>query len=155
MRLFIVACVSLSCAGCATVKVSKVTDETYEDGLRFYPADPYILVSTDKDGNLLTSVISLPNHKAEYVIRTSAGFGTAEMSATLEGGWMLTQLGAKADSKAADAITAITGALGTVAGLRSAMSSLRLEPGLYRLEFDPKTGTVTGLVPVLPRASAQ
>jgi len=149
----IALCISLS--ACATVEVKRTTDATYKDGLRFYRSVPYLLVTEDKDKVPQMTIIALPNMSEEYVVRTKTGLGTTEMSATLEGGWNLTQLGAKVDSKIPETITAVGGFVPAVGGpfLRSLPSSgIALHPGLYRIEFDRTTGAVSGLkeVPLKP-----
>ena len=101
-------------------------------------------------GNLQTSVISLPNKTQEYVLRSTVGVGAAEMSATLEGGWNLTQVGTKIDSKVPETITALTGALQAAGGIGVLRTSLLLDPGLYRIEFDKETGFASRLAGPLP-----
>jgi hypothetical protein len=152
-RVFLVAAL-VAISGCATVEVKKTTDADYKDGLRFYRPDSYLLVTVDKDGNLQTAIVSLPNKKQEYVVRTKTGLGATEMTASLDGGWNLTQLGAKVDSKIPETITAVTGAVtATLTAARGGVPAAAprtaiLEPGLYRIEFDKDTGTVSGLTKV-------
>jgi len=145
LRNALTLCLAVLVSGCATVEVTKVTDATYKDGLRFYRPDPYLLVTADKDGNLQTSVIFLPNKAEEYVLRSHSGVGVAEVSATLEGGWNLTQLGTKVDTKVPETITALTGTLQAAGGIAALRTSLPLKPGLYRIKFDPTTGAVSGV----------
>lgn len=131
--LIIMCCAVFS--ACATVEIKKITETTYTDGLRFYRPDLYLFVTKDKDGNLQTSVIPLPNKNEEYVLRTTAGIGAVEMSAKLEGGWNLTDVGSKIDSKVPETITALTGVVQAAGGLAALRTSLPLEPGLYRIDF--------------------
>jgi hypothetical protein len=132
--------------GCARVMITRVSDSTYKDGLRFYRADLYLVV-TDTGGKVIASVIPLPNKSQEYVLRTKGGIGATEASATLEGGWNLTQLGSKADTKVAEMITALTALAGGLqAGARAPQPpDTLLKPGLYRILFDKRTGFVCGL----------
>jgi hypothetical protein len=139
-------CVMFS--GCASVEIIKITDSTYKDGLRFYRPEPYLLVTKDDLGKLQTSLIYLPNKSQEYALRTTLGIGAVDMAATLKDGWNLTDIGAKIDSKVPETITAITGALQAAGGLPAFRTSLTLEPGLYRIDFDKPTGFVSGLSPV-------
>ncbi len=134
IKSVVLLCVLLS--ACATVQITKVNDSTYKDGLRFYRPDLYLLVTKDKEENLQTTVISLPNKNEEYVLRTTAGIGAVEMSAKLEGGWNLTEIGSKIDSKVPETITALTGVAQAAGGIAALRSSLPLKPGLYRIEFD-------------------
>jgi hypothetical protein len=73
------------------------------------------------------------------------------MSATLEGGWNLTEIGSKIDSKVPETIQALTAALQAVGGIASLRTSLTLEEGFWRIDFDKSTGFVSGLkkVPLL------
>jgi hypothetical protein len=113
--------------------------------LRFYRPELYLLVTMDKDGNLQTSVISLPNKSEEYVIRPNVRFGSVEVNVTLESGWNLTQLGNKIDAKIPETITALTGTLHAAGGIAALRTSLPFEPGLYQIEFDKKSGIVSGI----------
>ncbi len=143
-RIFILM-LAVTMVSCSAVEITKVSDSTYSDGVRFYRPEPYLLVTKDKDGNLQTSIISLPNKNEEYVIKPKVRLGTVEVSATLEGGWNLTQLGTKADTKIPEMITALTGTLQAAGGIAALRTSLPLEPGLYRIEFDKTTGEVSGV----------
>ncbi len=144
----LLVCAALN--GCATIEISKVTpNQSNVDGLRFYRPDLYLLVTADaadpSGKGLQTSVISLPNKNEEYILRHKSGIGSTELSATLEGGWNLTQLGTTVDTKVPETITGVAGVLGTVGGLAALRTSLALEPGLYLIEFDATSGQVKGL----------
>ena len=145
MQRIIILMLAVAMVGCSAVKITKVSDSTYSDGLRFYRPDPYLLVTLDKEKNVQTSIISLPNKNEEYVIKPKVRLGTVEVSATLEGGWNLTQLGTKVDTKIPETITALTGILQAAGGIAALRTSLPLEPGLYRIEFDKTTGGVSGI----------
>jgi hypothetical protein len=132
-------------AGCSTVEV-KPFDGTYKDGLRFYRPEPYLLVTKDKDGNLQSAIVYLPNKKDEYVVRAVPRLGTVDMKVALEGGWNLTSLGATIDTKIPETITALSGLAQAAAGLRG--RSVIDEPGLYRIEFDSSTGRVSSITKV-------
>ena len=138
-KVILILCCAMFSA-CATVEIIKVTDSAYEDGLRFYRPEPYLLVTKDKEEKLQTSVIYLPNKTQEYALRTKPGIGAIEMSATLTHGWNLTEIGAKIDSKVPETITALAGVLTAAGGLGVARTTLTLDPGLYRIDFDKNTG---------------
>jgi hypothetical protein len=61
------------------------------------------------------------------------------MTVTLEGGWNLTQLGTKVDTKVPEMITALT------EPLPKEKAGVARETVLYRIIFDPTTGVVSGL----------
>jgi hypothetical protein len=133
--------ISMLCAvlfsACATVKITEITPNApYKDGLRFYRPELFLLVTEDKDGNFLNaSVISLPDRTQEYVLRSTIGIGAVEMSATLEGGWNLTALGANIDSKVPETINAITAAAQATRAASLQPSPLPLKLGLYQIIF--------------------
>lgn len=143
MTKTMLALFSVLFSGCATVEITKITDSTYRDGLRFYRPEPYLLVTKDGQDKLQTSLIYLPNKKQEYALRTTVGIGTVDMSATLKDGWNLTDIGAKIDSKVPETIEAITGALKAAAGRFQQTS---LDPGLYRIDFDDTKGFAIRIV---------
>jgi hypothetical protein len=72
--------------------------------------------------------------------------GTVELKATLDDGWNLTSLGASIDTKIPETITALRGVAQAAAGLRG--RSITNEPGLWRIEFDSTTGSVTKITKV-------
>ena len=128
--------------GCSTVEVRPL-DGTYKDGLRFYRPEPYLLVTRDDDGKIQSTIVYLPNKKEEYVVRAVPRLGTVDMKAALEGGWNLTSLGATIDTKIHETITALTGLAQATAGLKG--RSVTDQPGLYKIEFDPATGSVSNI----------
>ena len=119
------------------------TEKSYKDGLMFYRPEPYPVV-TDKE----TDIVWLPNMNEEYVIRPKGGFGSSEISATIENGWNLTGFGLVWDSKVPETISSITGGMvGMLAkskgGIFEEEESRQLEPGFYRIIFT--NGVVSGL----------
>ena len=118
--ILILCCAMFS--ACATVEITELTNMTpYKDGLRFYRPEVFMLVTKDTNNNILQmQPVSFPDKSQEYVLRSTVGIGAVEMSATLEGGWNLTAMGATIDSKVPETITALTGAL-QAAAERSAM----------------------------------
>ncbi len=133
---------------CASVEIDKVTDTTKQKGLRFYRPDPYLKVTQDEKGMLQFSIIYLPNRSEEYALRWTRGIGSIDFTATLDGGWNLTQLGTKVDSKVPEMVNALVPALKDVLGLAISEKPVPLDIGLYRIRFDCTTGTIRDLVPI-------
>ncbi len=153
----VVAGILLATAGCAGIEIAKVTDKNAETGgVHFYRPWPYLLVTKGADGVVIASVIYLPKINEEYAIKVKSGMGTINASYDLANGWQLTKMGDTRDSKVPETISAVAGmttaASGMVKtlgfGLEEDLASKPLALGLYRFEFDKKTGFVKGLVPV-------
>src|SRR5207249_10507047 len=136
--------------GCASVIVRKVpvTNPVDIEGLRFYRPTPYLLVSevaseskestatrASQANSLQFSIVWMPDLSEEYVIRAKPGLGSIEYSPTLENGWNLTGLNAKADSKAAELLTAVAGLIPKAAPGRPEQAPA-LKPGMYPFEFE-------------------
>ena len=129
-------------SSCAKVLVKEA--KPGEDGLRFYRPHPYLLVTEalDEAGKVVgfkVSPIWLPNMSQEYLVKISAGFGSAAMTPTLTDGWNLTSLTANADSKASETIGALASLVTAGAALKSngnVQGNQKLSPGLWKLEFD-------------------
>jgi hypothetical protein len=88
------------------------------------------------------SLVMLPDYSQEYVIQWKAGSGAVKPQFALADGWNLTSFTSDIDSKTAENIGAISGAITSVAG--AAAGALVNHPnfrgpGLYRLEIS-KTG---------------
>lgn len=134
-------------AGCAGVEIKRVTSKDPNmEGLRFYRPHPYLLVTSEGEKNtLVCKIIYLPNKNEDYALRVTSGMGSIDAKFTLENGWNLTQYGETKDSKTADIITALTGSLKGLTGLRRDEAKGELLPGLYMLLYDDKTGLITGL----------
>lgn len=138
-------------AGCAQVEIAQITKENpYKGGLRFYRPHPYLLVTKDKDGNLHSTIIWLPDKNEEYVLKVKSGIGSVNTQVTLTDGWNLTGLNETRDSKIPEMVTAITGALKVPTELipKVAVTPQEPTPGLYRLDFGETSGFVKGLKPV-------
>ncbi len=111
---------TLTVSGCATVSVNQLVgdtpdkrDEAYRangGGLRFYRGEPYLAVSTGGD-EIAVKVIYLPDKTKEYVAKNITGIGSASLTAKLDGGLILTEFGAVSDSKAAEVLAAVAGAV--------------------------------------------
>jgi len=149
-------------AGCAGIKIVKVTDDSTE-GLRFYRPEPYLIVTSSS-----TTIQWLPNFKQEYAVQVRSGwFGSIEPKIALDNGWNLTSLGGTITSNGSGAVTSITSLLTTVAPLvglkgfkatenesgkgyeENVRAANKLQPGIYRFDFDAN-GRITNLKPVLP-----
>jgi hypothetical protein len=169
---YLLPVLTLLMTGCAHVEVTKISDQKpYEDGIRFYRPWPYLLVSagpTEKEPKatppakpvqeaLTFKIVMLPRMSDEYVIKVHSGIGgSVEAKFTLENGWMLTQFGETRDSKTPEMINALTGTLKEGAAIATAAmikgikeGEKPLGPGLYRLNFDEKTGFVVSIEPVV------
>lgn len=127
--------------GCAGVSVYRVkTESDYRGGVRFYRPQPYLLVTQAKDA-LQTTILYLPKTDEEYAFQTHSGLGDVDMKATLDQGWNLTELGETRRSGAADLLTALGGIAKTAIAAEGLLPPGELlSPGLYAIEFDPKTG---------------
>lgn len=125
--------VVLASLGCARVEVTQLSDASpYKSGLRFYRGAPYLVVSHDDGGNPQVSLIYLPDQTQEYVARITGGIGTASLTGKLEGGMLLTELGAVSDSKVPETLTALLSG----AKAMKALAPGGLDPGLYELVYE-------------------
>jgi hypothetical protein len=135
----------LFAVGCAHVEVRHVDESDSSNGVHFYEPRPYLLVGVQKkkdakgtEANEFTSqIIWLPDHSRRYAVEVKPGWGTVDGSVKLTDGWMLTELGAKSDSKMPETISAIAGLV-----KEAAAAAATPQQGLYRIDIDDK-GTVT------------
>ena len=124
--------------GCAQVKVTHVGRDDTSPGIHFYEPRPYLLVSVQRkkddkgvESNEYTSqIIWLPDPSQRYVVKIEPGWGTVDGSVKLKDGWMLTELGAKSDSKIPETITAIAGLV-----KEAAAAADQPQQGLYRIDI--------------------
>jgi hypothetical protein len=131
--------------GCAKVVVTHVGRDDLGDGVHFYEPRPYLLVGVQKkkdaagkESNEYTSeIIWLPDPSKRYSVKIEPGWGTVDGSVKLTDGWMLTELGAKSDSKIPETITAISGLVKEAAAAAAAT-----QQGLYRIDI-ADDGTIT------------
>ena len=132
--------------GCAGVSVYRVrTESDYRGGVRFYRPQPYLMVTQAKDA-LQTAIVYLPKTDEEYAFQTHSGLGDVDMKATLEQGWNLTEIGESRKSATADILTALGGIAKTADAAPGLLAQGELlSPGLYAIEFDPKTGLAVRL----------
>ena len=146
MKAFRFVPVLLAFAGCAGVSVQRVASEAdYKGGVRFYRPQPYLLV-TDAKGAIETSVVYLPKTNEEYAYRVRSGLNGVDAKATLDQGWNLTSIGDSRTNGAAEILTAVGGLGRAAAAFKGVLAPPdELAPGLYAIEFDPKTGLASGL----------
>ncbi|MEQ8397575.1 hypothetical protein [Thalassobaculum sp.] len=125
-------------------------DDETTVGIRYYEPKIYLLVTkkVDKENKVefAHQFIYLPDYSRPYVMNMEPGIGVAEMKPRLENGWNLTGVDITQDSKAAETMTAV-GSLISVF-MPSAAGNRSLEEGLYMLEFDRRTGKLTGFTRV-------
>jgi hypothetical protein len=76
------------------------------EGLTYYEPKSYLFVSTNKDCVTTATLISLPDTRK--VMKFVPGFGSANLSATLSNGMIVT-VGQQSDTKLPETISAITG----------------------------------------------
>jgi hypothetical protein len=136
--------------GCAGVQIARITPENpNQEGVRFYRPHPYLWVTKDKDGNLQVTFMWLPNKNEEYAIKVKSGIGSVDVKFKLADGWNLTEFGEVRDSKIPETITALTGSLKDLKGVLELAKKEELNPGLYMLIFDNKTGLISDIKPVV------
>jgi hypothetical protein len=145
-KIFRFVPVLLCLAGCAGVSIQRVaSDSDYKGGVRFYRPQPYLLV-TDAKGAIETTVIYLPKTNEEYAFRVRPGLNGVDAKATLDQGWNLTSIGDSRTNGAAEILTAVGGLGRAAAAFNGVLAPPdELAPGLYAIEFDPKTGLASGL----------
>lgn len=146
--------------GCARVDVIRLKPgDTTTEGVRFYRPAPYLLVTVQPsppkpDGKpgeepkptMQTTIVWLPDVSEEYTVSVEEGWGVANGSIELIDGWRLSKLGAIADSKAPETITAVGSLLTSIAGVAiKSTDDKGLAPGLYRIIFDKTSGHVIGV----------
>lgn len=142
MKTIVIILASLMVAACSSYKVYRETSST-EEGLRFRASAPYLLVTQKDDGVQQFQVVYLPD-TPQYVIKKKGFLGTAELSATLENGWNLTNLNSKSDSQTPETLTALVNLIPALkaaptdsAAQKSALPISCPRPCLYR--YDPRT----------------
>jgi hypothetical protein len=133
--------------GCASVKVTRITDENRvtAEGIRFWRPAPYLAVFGEKDGTCSVRIIYLPDPSEEYAIRATAGIGSASLKPTLTDGWNLTAYDSQVDSKVSDLVGAVS-KLVPVSGAKTITEPPKpseLTPGLYRVKMDRNTGSLS------------
>jgi hypothetical protein len=122
--------------GC-TPRVRVVANPTpHQKGIRYYRPKPYLLVSSgvaemtvsDKEKTTTTRMVPdskvvniqlvyMPDFEEEYAIDVRTGFGTADVSITLEDGWNLTAINQKLDSQTDENLKGVAELLGAIGSL--------------------------------------
>lgn len=150
-RVFALAFLALSLAGCAPFTVTRVhslADTT--EGIRFYRPKPYLLVTATDKGPALT-IVSLPDPNQEYVIRPRQGLASSQFTAKLADGWNLVEIGHATDTGLPQTLTAV-GALAAATGAFGMKGPAEaLTPGLYEIVFENKRITGLRKINVIPQ----
>jgi len=108
----------------------------HQKGIRYYRPKPYLLVSSgiaeitvsDKEKTTTTRMVPdpkvvniqlvyMPDFEEEYAIDVRTGFGTADVSITLEDGWNLTAINQNLDSQTDENLKGVAELLGAIGGL--------------------------------------
>lgn len=155
-------CSLFSClmfASCASVQVTRVSESQNKEGVRYYRPYPYLWVSKDSSNNFISTVLWMPNTKEEYVIDVKSGIGSSEIHFSLKDGWNLTDFNENRDPKILETIQALPGFISSMTVLGNLYkgfgndsqqkTSNPLTPGLYAFSFDPSTGIINGLIPII------
>ncbi len=140
-------------AGCSGVEIRQITKQKpYVEGLRFYRPHPYLWVTRDGDKSeaLRATIIWLPDKSQEYVARIAPGLGKVDAKITLENGWNLTSFNESREPETAAIMTALAGYLKLASPLLTGPNTKGvLRPGLYEFSFNPETGLIDGIKPVV------
>ena len=140
MRILTFCLFSLIIISCAQIRIERIdTNNADQQGLRFFRPHPYLLVNEAKNGGLTIQTIMLPDMEQEYVVYSTTGFGSTEITAKLQDGWNLVEIGQVSEIGAAD----ISKPLLELTGQFKTMQQEELQPGLYRFEY--VDGKVNGL----------
>jgi hypothetical protein len=157
-RIAVCAAVSVIATGCAAVDVQRVQSYN-QPGIRYWRPAPYIALqpAANNATKCEAKIVMLPDKSEEYAITVNTGlWGSASANPTLQDGWNLTGLDAKADSKTADVLASFAsfvkavapnGLYGPDAGGKMTKRQVRYTPqcdGLYHVLFDEVTGGIRG-----------
>jgi hypothetical protein len=124
-----------SCAGARFFKDEALTQKT---GLKYYTAEPYVLVARTegKDKPVEISVVYLPDLAHPVYVLPGSGIGSRDLKITLSNG-MLVSFGSSTEPEAADALkalsTLLTGGIEAFAKLVGAAGFKAPEPGTFEL----------------------
>jgi hypothetical protein len=112
--------------GCAHTAFYRDQELKQETGFRFYTARPYLLVAhtgaADKPTEV--SIVFLPDTTNPQYAVHKPGWGSSELTINLANG-MATSVGAKADSKGPETLTAVSGLMSSAASLVTALEAAR------------------------------
>lgn len=134
LAAFLVA--TLIGGGCASVEVRKLDPGDKTTGVRFYRPKAYLLLNPDKEkGGCQASIVWLPDPSEEYVIHSTAGFGSATVKAQLDSGWNLVSLDSEVDNSkiVGDVSTLAKMVSGSATASSAATTPACLHAGLYDL----------------------
>ena len=142
----------LVCA-CARVIVTHVPAGDVSNGVHFYEPRAYLLVGmehktdekkTDENkagektkvpDHYTSQIIWLPDPSRRFNVEVKPGLGTVDGNMKLSNGWMLSEFGAKSDSKIPETVTSVSGLVKEAAGFAAA--EVTSEVGLYRIDIAP------------------
>lgn len=149
MKAIVICSAVALCTGCASVEVEKLTADNRASakGIRYWRPALYLAVSAsvpagEKDHHACSGrLIYLPDPSEEYVMRATAGFGSATLKPTLTDGWNLTAFDSSVDSKTADVLGAFAKIV-TKKAESATQKNVEISPGLYRIKMDPNTGAL-------------
>ena len=128
-------------AGC-TPRIRVIANpKPHQNGIRYYRPKPYLLVTSGQvakitnssDKTVTTTTVPdiryvniqlqyLPDFEEEYALDVRTGFGTADVSITLDDGWNLTAVNQKLDSKTNENIRAVSDLIGSIAKSAAALA---------------------------------
>jgi hypothetical protein len=126
---------------CAGLKVSGVTDDNAERGIRYYESSPYLLVHTDNEGGLTTELIYLPDLSKKMSARPYNYLANSSTTLNFKNG-VLSSAETKVDETAVP--KAILGAIETAAMAVLAADEPKGElhqvppPYLFKIVFEGK-----------------
>jgi hypothetical protein len=112
-------------AGCANVTFHSDAALTQRTGLKFYTAKPYLLIGPtgNKDAPVKAEIISLSDLEHPTYAIYHPGWGSHNFTLAVGSNGTLSSYGQTADSKGPETITALTGALTSVATLASPLKA--------------------------------
>ena len=108
--------------GCAGLDVEYVADDNTARGIRYYQSAPFLLVHTDNEGGLSSSVIYLPDLKKKFSIKPYNYLASNKLTLTFANG-TLSKATNTADATAVP--KAVVASLETVAQAAIAAMNLR------------------------------
>ena len=132
---------------------AKDSGEAPTDSTKTSPSPPSDTSFSAATKQHFVKLVYLPDFSQAYAVTSSTGlWGSAQLNIQLQDGWMLTTLGANADSKTSEMLSAIASMAGAGTGAaggkpatgKKAQEATReervtpevLHPGLYRFVYD-------------------
>ncbi|MEM6568090.1 MAG: hypothetical protein AAF957_06745 [Planctomycetota bacterium] len=131
-------------SGCASVR--SLDQDGNRRGFEYFPAKPYLLVETTKEGPR-ARVITLPDVTRPRYIRHKGGWGSVEFSFEMAGG-MLTSFNQAQDSKGPEtiaAVGAVASGIGSVVGAAGVTGTTVVRKNIQELATELNTKVVQPL----------